>query len=61
MAGEDLENWKYDIVEFLKEGARNIGATEIECRGRKGFEKVFDGIAEFKHIALVIPVEKDNG
>jgi len=56
MAGKDMYRWKDEILEFLKVGARNIGATEIEYRGRRGFEKMYKDIAEFKHIAITVEV-----
>lgn len=55
--GSGIEKYKLYILDFLKEGARNIGASEIEWRGRKGFEKIFQGLATFKHLALTIEVD----
>jgi len=57
MVGKDMYRWKDEILEFLKVGARNIGATEIEYRGRRGFEKMYKDVAKFKHVAITIEVD----
>jgi len=56
--GEPMSHWRDIAIEFMKEGARKIGASFIEWRGRKGFMKAFSDVAKVKHVSMVIPVEK---
>ncbi len=59
--GEPMEDWKYPVIEFMKQGAIKSGAQMIEWRGRKGMIRAFADVAKIKHVSMVIPVENDNG
>ena len=59
--GEPMSDWKYPIIEFMKQGAKAMGANCIEWRGRKGMMKAFSDVAKIKHVSMVIPVENENG
>ena len=60
-AGEPAIKWKMPVVDFMKQGARNIGASHIEWHGRKGLEKLFADVAQFQHVAMIIPIGEENG
>ena len=55
--GIDLANIKDEIIVFMKEGAKGVGASVIEWRGRHAFIKAFRGVAKVKHVAMTIDVE----
>ena len=56
-----FDEWKMPVIEFLKLGARKIGATEIEWRGRPGFAKAYRDIGKIKHVSITVPVETVYG
>jgi hypothetical protein len=39
LGGDDMEEWLSALVETVREGAMNIGATEVEVWGRRGWNR----------------------
>lgn len=59
--GTLMNEWKMPMIDFIKQGAKAMGASEIEWRGRLGFMKAWSDVARIKHVSMVIPVEMQNG
>lgn len=56
-AGEGLDSWVDEAQRRLDEGARAVGATEIEWSGRRGWMRYFKDRPGFKESYLVMTKE----
>lgn len=57
-AGEDIMQWRDDIIQFMISGAKAMNCNMIEWRGRQGFMKIFKDVMKIKHVSMIYDLEQ---